>query len=75
MGVISEATVWDFYGLTAEEARASLAMNGLPIGLAQGVTLKQPVAGGETIKWADMAVDEETEAVRMRREMESRHRS
>jgi predicted homoserine dehydrogenase-like protein len=51
-------------------AERSLALGGLPIGLAHGVKLRRPVAAGGTIGWADVDIDEADEAVRLRREME-----
>jgi predicted homoserine dehydrogenase-like protein len=51
-------------------AERSLALGGLPIGLAHGVRLRRPVAAGATICWADVEIDEAEEAVRLRREME-----
>lgn len=56
-------------------SRTSLETGCLPIGLAQGVTLSKPVAAGDTIKWSDITVDRETEALRIRKEMETRYRS
>ncbi|WP_298434874.1 Gfo/Idh/MocA family oxidoreductase [uncultured Jannaschia sp.] len=53
-------------------ARTSLERGALPIGLAHGVTLKTDVPLGQPITWADVAVDETLEAVRVRREMETR---
>ena len=51
-------------------AERSLALGGLPIGLAHGVKLRRPIASGTTIGWADIDIDEADEAVRLRREME-----
>jgi predicted homoserine dehydrogenase-like protein len=51
-------------------AAASLVLGGLPIGLAHGVKLVRPVAVGSPLTWADVAVDETAEPVRVRREME-----
>lgn len=56
-------------------SRTSLETGGLPIGLAQGVTLNNPVAAGGTIKWSDITIGRETEALQIRKEMEARHRS
>lgn len=58
-------TVWGKLTTAAE----SLALGGLPIGLAHGVTLERPVAAGSPVTWAHVAVPD-TEAVRFRREME-----
>jgi predicted homoserine dehydrogenase-like protein len=51
-------------------AAASLALGGLPIGLAHGVRLLRPVKTGAPLTWADVAIDEAAEPVRARREME-----
>ena len=52
-------------------ARTSLERGALPIGLAHGVELVNPVRAGECIGWSDVRVDESAEAVRARREMEA----
>ena len=49
----------------------SLAVNGLPLGLATGIPLVRDVAAGERLTWADVDVDETDQAVRVRREMEA----
>jgi predicted homoserine dehydrogenase-like protein len=51
-------------------AADSLALGGLPIGLAHHVKLVAPVAAGKPVRWADVAIDETAEAVRVRRTME-----
>lgn len=48
----------------------SVAMGGLPLGLATDVRLENAVAAGECIRWSDVAMDETEPAVRVRREME-----
>jgi predicted homoserine dehydrogenase-like protein len=53
-------------------AEKSVAMDGLPIGLAHGVRLKRDVARGATLSAADVTLDETSEAVRTRREMVAR---
>jgi predicted homoserine dehydrogenase-like protein len=53
-------------------AKASLEMGGLPIGLAHGVTLTGAVAAGEPLRWSDVAVDGESEALAVRKAMERR---
>jgi predicted homoserine dehydrogenase-like protein len=53
-------------------AKISLQRAALPIGLAHGVTLKQPVAAGEIVGWNDVEFDPDAEAVVARREVESR---
>jgi predicted homoserine dehydrogenase-like protein len=55
-------------------ARDSLERGGLPIGLAHGVKLMRPVAKGGLVTWRDV-VAPDTEAARVRREMEARYAS
>ena len=55
----------------ADARGASLAMGGLPLGLASGVKLKRDIAEGEAVGWADVDYDEKDEAVVARREMET----
>ncbi|MGE0660804.1 MAG: NAD(P)H-dependent oxidoreductase [Reyranellaceae bacterium] len=48
----------------------SLALGGLPLGLAHGIKLTRPVRAGSPLSWNDVAVDQQSQAVRFRREME-----
>jgi predicted homoserine dehydrogenase-like protein len=52
-------------------AADSLRHGALPIGLAHHVRLRNPVKAGNLIASADVALDEASEAVRIRREMET----
>ncbi len=52
-------------------ARASLAAGGLPLGLAHDVEVVRPVKKGQSLCWADVAMDTTTRAYVLRREMES----
>jgi predicted homoserine dehydrogenase-like protein len=52
-------------------ATTSLATGGLPIGLAHGVKLKNPVPCDRPVRWSDVEIDGESQAVRVRREMEA----
>jgi predicted homoserine dehydrogenase-like protein len=61
-------TVW---GKLAPAAK-SVAMDGLPIGLAHGVRLKRDVTRGTLLSAADVELDEDSEAVRARRTMVER---
>jgi predicted homoserine dehydrogenase-like protein len=61
-------TVW---GKLAPAA-TSMAMDGLPIGLAHGVRLTRDVPRGSLLSAADVALDETSEAVRTRRAMVER---
>ena len=55
-------------------AATSLRMGGLPLGLAHGVKVVRPVAQGQSLSWDDVAMDTQTHAYKIRREMESAHR-
>ncbi|MEE8211699.1 MAG: hypothetical protein V3T85_07250, partial [Acidiferrobacterales bacterium] len=55
-------------------AADSLALGGLPIGLAHGVRLKNAIAVGQFIRWTDVEMDETSEPLRVRREMEAAFR-
>ena len=52
-------------------AAASLKMGGLPLGLAHDVKLVRPVAKGQSLTWADVAMDTSTRAWQVRNEMET----
>lgn len=52
-------------------AAASVAANCLPLGLAHDAVLKNDVAQGEAVTWADVELDEKTAAWRLRREVEA----
>ena len=52
-------------------AERSLAEGALPIGLAHQVELTRDVAGGEIVRWLDVAIPD-TNAVQARRDMERR---
>ncbi|MFN3494951.1 MAG: SAF domain-containing protein, partial [Hydrogenophaga sp.] len=51
-------------------AQESLALGGLPLGLAHGVKLLKPVKAGQPVSWNDVAFDANATAVKFRREME-----
>ncbi|HEY7690184.1 MAG TPA: flagellar biosynthesis protein FlgA, partial [Dongiaceae bacterium] len=51
-------------------AADSLRIGALPIGLAGHVKLRNAVNSGATVRWSDVVIDETSEAVRVRREME-----
>jgi predicted homoserine dehydrogenase-like protein len=48
----------------------SLSQNCLPLGLAHGWKVLEPVAAGQPLRWSTVAVDTASTAVRLRREME-----
>ncbi|MBI2768079.1 MAG: Gfo/Idh/MocA family oxidoreductase [Burkholderiales bacterium] len=51
-------------------AEKSVAMGGLPLGLAHNVKVLRPVKKGQSLSWADVAMDTATHAYRTRRQME-----
>ncbi len=53
-------------------ATDSLAVGGLPLGLAHHVTLKRRVRAGQPVRWTDVNIDSGSQAVQFRREMERR---
>lgn len=55
-------------------AEASLKIEGLPIGLAHGIVLKNDVKQGQGLSWQDVEYSEKTQSVAIRREMESMFR-
>ncbi|QFZ84464.1 flagellar biosynthesis protein FlgA [Variovorax paradoxus] len=52
-------------------AERSLRLGGLPLGLAHNVKLVRPVKKGQSLSWADVAMDTTTAAYRLRQEMET----
>ena len=51
-------------------ARDSLALGGLPIGLAHNVKLLRDVPAGQHVTWPDVAINSDCEALRLRQTME-----
>ncbi len=52
-------------------ATKSAAMGGVPLGLAHDVKLIREVKQGQSLSWADVAMDTSTDAYKVRREMEA----
>jgi predicted homoserine dehydrogenase-like protein len=52
-------------------AQTSARLGGLPLGLAHDVKLVRPVRQGQSLCWADVAMDTTTHAYRVRRQMEA----
>ncbi len=52
-------------------ADTSARMGGLPLGLAHNVKLTRAVKKGQSLSWADVAMDTSTSAYKTRREMEA----
>ena len=51
-------------------AEKSTGLGGLPLGLAHNVKLLRPIKAGQSLTYADVAMDESLTAVKLRREME-----
>jgi predicted homoserine dehydrogenase-like protein len=58
------------YGKLVPAAR-SLKENALPIGLAHKIVLKNDIAAGAIVRWSDVVIDPEVQAVKIRREAEA----
>lgn len=52
-------------------ATKSTEFGGLPLGLAHDVKVTRPVKKGQSLSWADVAMDTSTQAYKLRKEMES----
>ena len=52
-------------------AETSMHLGGVPLGLAHQVKVTRPVKQGQSLSWADVAMDTTTPAYRVRREMEA----
>jgi len=52
-------------------AKRSMALGGLPLGLAHDVKLVRPVKKGQSLSWDDVVMDTSTPAYASRREMET----
>ena len=52
-------------------AEDSLAISGLPIGLAHGLVLKREVKKDQRLSWDDVEFSEKSQVVAVRREMEA----
>ncbi|NDJ76730.1 MAG: hypothetical protein GYB65_10770 [Chloroflexi bacterium] len=67
-------TLDDFGGYTSygvmDRAEAVRELNALPVGLAPGAKVIQPVAAGEVVTWDDVALDESGTVVRLRRQQD-----
>jgi predicted homoserine dehydrogenase-like protein len=55
-------------------ASKSVAMGGLPLGLAHDIKLVRPVKKGQSLCWDDVAVDTSTHAYKIRQELETKFR-
>jgi predicted homoserine dehydrogenase-like protein len=57
---------YTFFGVMETAAKAR-ALDALPVGLAPGARITRPVAAGQVITWADVALDEASTVVKLRR--------
>ncbi len=51
-------------------AATSMRIGGLPLGLAHDVKVVRPVKKGQSLSWADVAMDTSTKAWQIRQELE-----
>ena len=51
-------------------ARDSMAMSGLPLGLAHGIKLKNPIKAGDSLSYDDVVLAKGNDALEFRRRME-----
>ncbi|USW50172.1 Putative SAF domain, NAD(P)-binding domain superfamily [Septoria linicola] len=56
-------------------AATSMSIEGLPIGLAHGIVLKNDVKQGQGLSWQDVEYSDKSQAVAIRREMEALFRT
>ena len=59
----------------ASAGHDSLALGGLPIGLAHGVRLLRDIPLGHPVRWCDVALTHTTETGTMRQAMEQAYRA
>lgn len=53
-------------------AQKSVAMGGLPLGLAHDIKVIRPIKKGQSLSWDDVAVDTSTHAYKIRQELENK---
>ena len=61
---------YTFHGVM-DRAEEAGALNALPVGLAPGAEVVQPVAAGEIVTWDDVKLDESSAVVRLRRQQDA----
>ena len=59
-----------FHG-TMERMETALALAALPVGLAPGARVVRPVARGEIVTWDDVALDDGSTVVKLRRHQDA----
>jgi predicted homoserine dehydrogenase-like protein len=62
---------YTFYGLM-DGLEAARKLDALPLGLAPGARITRAVAAGQIVSWADVALDESSTVVKLRRQLDDR---
>ena len=60
---------YTFYGLI-DKAENTRKLNALPVGLAPGAVIENPVPAGGCVTWEDVKLDENSRVVQLRREQD-----
>lgn len=60
---------YTFYGMI-DKAQITRELNALPVGLAPGAVIENPVSAGGCITWSDVKLDENSRVVQLRREQD-----
>lgn len=60
---------YTFYGVM-DRAEAAQVENALPVGLAPGAQLVQPITAGQVVTWADVRLDETSTVVKLRKQQD-----
>jgi predicted homoserine dehydrogenase-like protein len=61
---------YTFYGLI-DSAEVTSELNALPVGLAPGAQVTQPVKIGQIVTWEDVQLDEDSLVVQLRRQQDA----
>jgi predicted homoserine dehydrogenase-like protein len=61
---------YTFHGVM-DQAHVARGLNALPVGLAPNAKIIKPVADGEIVTWNDVALDENSTVVKLRREQDA----
>jgi predicted homoserine dehydrogenase-like protein len=68
--VLDDFGGYTFYG-TMDISSTARALNALPVGLAPGALVKNPLKTGSVITWQDVQLDENSVVVRLRRQQDA----
>jgi predicted homoserine dehydrogenase-like protein len=61
---------YTFYGMI-DKAEVAREVNALPVGLAPGAQVVQPVKAGQIVTWEDIQIDEGSQVVQLRRQQDA----